>query len=190
MSSVGSFGLTHYNAAGIRFTTFLETNHLVACSTYFQKNNYTTWRHPRSKLPHQIDHIIVDKSNFFRIIDTHSTKPLLNSAHLAVRCKIWIVVHLQRISPNKRPLTKLDSHQLLKNPELSANFSRTVSEKINNTEIHSSIPTDILLTRCKKLLFPSFRRNPECPLNGSLKINTLGHSGNKYPRTSSLPDLH
>ena len=137
MSSVGSFGLTHYNAAGIRFTTFLETNHLVACSTYFQKNNYTTWRHPRSKLPHQIDHIIVDKSNFFRIIDTHSTKPLLNSDHLAVRCKIRIVVHLQRISPNKRPLTKLDSHQLLKNPELSARFSRTVSEKINDTEIHS-----------------------------------------------------
>jgi len=137
MTSVGKFGLPHCNAAGIRFTTFLETNSLVACGTYFQKNNYATWRHPRSNLPHQIDHIIIEKTNFFRVIDTHSTKPLLNSDHLAVRCKLRIVVYLLQNIPNKRPITKLDSSQLLQNPELGANFNRTVTEKIIDFEAQS-----------------------------------------------------
>ena len=55
MRSVGPFSLPHRNRAGIRFNTYLEVNNLVAITTYFKKNTYTTWTHPRSKLPHQID---------------------------------------------------------------------------------------------------------------------------------------
>jgi len=134
MTSVGKFGLSHCNASGIRFSSFLETNSLVACSTYFQKNNYATWSHPRSKLPHQIDHIIIEKSNFCRVMDTHSMKPLLDSDHLAVRCKLRIASYLKQNIPNARPLTKLDSNQLLQNPELSENFNQIVAEKIRNSE--------------------------------------------------------
>ena len=74
LRSVGSFGMTHRNRAGIRFNTYLEVNNLIAVTTYFEKNRYKTWTHPRSKLGHQIDHIITLKSDFCRFIDVGSTK--------------------------------------------------------------------------------------------------------------------
>ena len=65
MRSIGPFCFTHRNRAGVRFNTYLEVNNLVAVTNYYKKNNYTTWTHPRSKLPHQIDHIITQKKKAF-----------------------------------------------------------------------------------------------------------------------------
>ena len=56
--SIGLFALKHQNRAGVRFSTYLEVNNLVAVTTYYKKNNSTAWTLPRSKLLHQIDHII------------------------------------------------------------------------------------------------------------------------------------
>ena len=81
------------------FTTFLaEINHLVACSTYVRKKNYSTWQHPRSKLRHQNDHI------FCRIIDTFVSKPLLDTDHLSVHMKLRIAACLYRKSQRNQPL--------------------------------------------------------------------------------------
>ena len=60
-------------------------------------------------------------------------KPLLDSDHLAVRCKLRIASYLKQNIPNVRPLTKLDSNQLLQNPVLSENFNQIVAEKIRNS---------------------------------------------------------
>jgi len=130
MSSVGKFGLPHCNKAGIRLTTFLEINNLVACSTYFRKKSYTTWMHPRSKLPHQIDHILTLKTDFRRIIDVSVTKPLLDSDHIALRCKLRLAVCFNKKSPNKRSLSKYDSDQLIRNLRLSNDFNNRVSDKL------------------------------------------------------------
>ena len=75
--SIGKFGLPHRNDAGVRSLTFIETMNLIAITTYFQKSSYTTWTHPRSKLPHQIDHLISEKPNFCRFTDAFVTKPLV-----------------------------------------------------------------------------------------------------------------
>ena len=72
-SSIGPFGISHVNEAGRKMRTFLCINDLIACSTYFQKRNYGTWQHPRSKKMHQIDHIITAKSNFKCFTDTGIT---------------------------------------------------------------------------------------------------------------------
>ena len=56
--SIGLFALKHQNRAGARFSTYLEVNNLVAVTTYYKKNSSTDWTLPRSKLLHQIDHII------------------------------------------------------------------------------------------------------------------------------------
>ena len=134
MSSVGKFGLQHCNKAGIRLTTFLEINNLVACSTYFRKNTYATWTHPRSKLPHQIDHILTLKTDFRRITDVSVIQPLLDSDHIALRCKLRLVVSFYKKTPNKRPLSKLDSNQLLSNQNLSDEFNNRISEKLVETD--------------------------------------------------------
>ena len=132
MSSVGKFGLPHHNNAGTRFSTFLEINSLVACSTFFQKKNYTTWRHPRSKLPYQIDHIITQKADFCRVVDVFVSKPLLDSDHLAVQMKLRIVNCLHKKYP-KKPTLKRNCKQLLVNQETCQIFNTTIAEKICNS---------------------------------------------------------
>ena len=130
MSSVGKFGLPHSNYAGTRLTTFLEINRLVACSTYFRKKNYATWRHPRSKLPHQIDHLLVLKTDFRRVVDVFASKPLLDSDHLSVRLKLRIAARFIKKSPTKRPLSNLDSNKLLLDRELRGTFVDSLSSKL------------------------------------------------------------
>ena len=61
---IGPFGLTHRNRVGVRFNTYLEVNNLVAVTAYYKKNNYTTSNHPKSKLLHQINHIVTQKMTF------------------------------------------------------------------------------------------------------------------------------
>ena len=126
MASIGRFGLPHRNHAGIRFATFLEINNLVACSTYFRKKNYATWRHPRSKLQHQIDHII----DFSRIIDVFVSKPLLDTDHLSVRMKLRIASCLYRKSQRKVALSKFDSNKLITDQATRNNFNNALAEKL------------------------------------------------------------
>ena len=90
MRPIGSFRLKHQNRAAVYFNVYLEVNNLVATTTYYKKNVYTTWTHPRSKLPHQIGHMITQKNNF---CDAGGTVPLVDSDHQAVMCKLRISVH-------------------------------------------------------------------------------------------------
>ena len=89
MGSITPFGLTHQNRAGVRFNTYLEVINLVAVTTY------KTWTHPRSKLPHQIDHIISQKNDFCRFIDAGATTLLIYGDREAVMWKLKIIVHLK-----------------------------------------------------------------------------------------------
>ena len=57
---LGKFGLSHMNASGLRFVSFLAMHQLKAATTWFKKKSYATWIHPRSKRPHQIDHFLVN----------------------------------------------------------------------------------------------------------------------------------
>ena len=73
ISSVGKQGISHINAAGKRFCSYLEMNNLVALTTFFRKMNYGTWMHPRSKSLHQIDHFLTTKDSFYRFCDAGIT---------------------------------------------------------------------------------------------------------------------
>ena len=102
MASVGPFGNPHVNASGIRFRSFLEVNNLAAVTTFFQKKQYSTWNHPRSKKPHQIDHFITEKSSISRFLDAGCTSPILYSDHLGISCKLRICVRLKKRSLNNQ----------------------------------------------------------------------------------------
>ena len=109
MNSLGNCGLRHVNNAGLRFNTYLETNNMVALTTCFQKRSYGTWIHPRSKLPHQIDHFITSKSEFCRFTDAGVTEPVIDSDHRAVMCKLRISARLKKRSTPRQKISKLDS---------------------------------------------------------------------------------
>ena len=110
-----------------------ETMNLIAITTYFQKSSYTTWTHPRSKLPHQIDHLISEKPNFCRFTDAFLTKPLVDSDHLAVKCKLRIKFSCRKASICN-PLSKLDTDPLIDDVNLRNEFNSTVQNLIENNE--------------------------------------------------------
>lgn len=96
MASVGPYGCSHVNDAGVRFRSYLETNNFAAATTFFQKKTYETWIHPRSKKGHQIDHFITAKKNFGRFMDAGRTAPLIGSDHMAVMCKLRVSARLKK----------------------------------------------------------------------------------------------
>ena len=57
----GTFGIPHTNNAGRRMHSFLSIRGLTAATTFFQKKSHRTWIHPRSKSPHQLNHIITNR---------------------------------------------------------------------------------------------------------------------------------
>ena len=141
-ASIGRFGMEHRNRAGIRFSTFLETHNLIALSTYFRKKSYATWNHPRSRLPHQIDHIIIQKNDFKRFIDCGNYNPLISSDHISVRCKIRLVVSFRKTQTPRQIISKLDSSVLI-NRDISQSFNQQVvhhfNRSPNDTNCHNKL---------------------------------------------------
>ena len=105
---LGRFGLKHTNNAGLRLSSYLAINNFVALTTCFRKRQYGTWIHPRSKLPHQIDHIITDNEHFCRFIDAGITNSLLDSDHRAVSCKVRVMARLKKQTPQRTRLLRSD----------------------------------------------------------------------------------
>ena len=132
-NSVGKLGLPHKNNAGFRFQTFLEV--IIAATTYFRKKKYATWSHPRSKLPHQIDHFITEKHDFFRIVNAGVTQPLLYSDHKAIKCCLRIVALFRKRKTSRMKMNRLDSNALT-NRETSKAFNASVYESYNIKKEH------------------------------------------------------
>ena len=90
--SLGPWGIAHTNAAGHELRSFLLSQNLSSAATFFRnsgafdqrgQNNpcrnrfgsrrYATWHHPKSKLPFQLDHILVRGSDMHTVIFLRSS---------------------------------------------------------------------------------------------------------------------
>ena len=127
--SIGPFSLKHCNRAGVYFNIYLEVNNLVAVTTYYKKNDYRTWTHPRSKLPHQIDDIISQKNDFCGFIDGGATTPLIYSDHKAVMCKLRVSAHLKKRSMPRQKLAKLN-HDYLNSQDSKTLFCQSILNEL------------------------------------------------------------
>ena len=110
---LGKNGLSHTNASGLRFFSFLAMHQLKAATTWFPKRTYATWIHPRSKNPHQIDHFLVSNEMFPRILNAGQTKQLLDSDHSAIMVTIRVMKRLKRNIDKRKQLLNLDYSMLL-----------------------------------------------------------------------------
>ena len=122
---LGQFGLKHTNNSGDRFASYLAINNFLAITTFFRKRQYGTWIHPRSKLPHQIDHFITAGGDFCRFIDAGLTEPLLDSDHRAIRCKLRVMLRLKRRTPQRMRLLRID-YDSLRNENTTESFCQKV----------------------------------------------------------------
>ena len=139
---LGKFGLPYVNDSGKRFASHLAINDLLAITTCFQKHNYATWIHPRSKLKHQIDHFLVIKEHFKYIMDAGVTQSLLDSDHSAIMCKIRLISRLKKKSSPREKLLRLDYSQL-KNDVERENFCTNVLQSYNVEPEHNNVYTKL-----------------------------------------------
>ena len=62
-TEVGPHAIDYANASCRRLRSFLELRDFTSLSSFFKKKYYSTWQHPRSKVQHQLDHILILKSD-------------------------------------------------------------------------------------------------------------------------------
>jgi hypothetical protein len=106
--AVGPFGFAHINASGRRLRSFMETHALASLSSFYRKVHYGTWQHPRSKLQHQLDHLLVSCGELKRFTDAGSLHgQLIDSDHRAIGCNIHVAIQLQRKRPSTTARSKL-----------------------------------------------------------------------------------
>ena len=111
--AVGPFGLAHINEAGRRLRSFMENNELASLASFFRKDHYATWIHPRSKLEHQLDHILISRADRCRFADAGSCPfQLVNSDHRAVGCRMRFEVSIQRKADPRGKMLRLDYSSL------------------------------------------------------------------------------
>ena len=88
-SVVGCFGIERINDAGRRLRVFMDTHHIAALSTLFNKKYYSTcWTHPVSKCSYQIDHVFTFREDLRHFSDAGSVSgqlKLIDSDHRAVK---------------------------------------------------------------------------------------------------------
>ena len=161
LKSTGQFGMTHRNAAGERFSSYLSMGNMRAVTTFFKKKNYATWNHPRSKLPHQIDHIITSSKDLVKFTDAGLTDCLVDSDHRAVKCSLRIMKRLKKQATPREMLNKLD-YSLLKNPETEKKLCSTFCEKFeaSTAETHYSRVASSLNEAAKEVLPTKKRVQP------------------------------
>ena len=125
-SAVGPHGIDHMNGAGRRLRSFLELHDLAALTSFFQKPYYGTWQHPRSKLQHQLDHIIISRKDLKRFTDAGGCSgQLIDSDHRAVRCTLRFAVRLKHQCDVRARVCKLDFSPLLIH-DIGTDFSKKV----------------------------------------------------------------
>ena len=79
----GPFGVPHINDAGMIMHSFLSIRGLATATTFFQKKSHRTWIHPRSKSPHQLDHIITNRDKLCTVTDAGVTESMVVGDHHA-----------------------------------------------------------------------------------------------------------
>ena len=127
-SVVGAFGIKHVNDSGQRFKSYLATNNLCVMTTRFRKRSFVTWVHPRSKMGHQIDHIITCRSDAYRFLDAGVTSQLVDSDHCAVYGKLYVAKQLAKRATPRERLLCLD-YSSLSTQEAMSDFNQTLLTK-------------------------------------------------------------
>ena len=138
---VGTCGIDHTNKSGRRFRNFLAVNNLIAASTCFEKKNYGTWQHPRSKKLHQLDHFIVSRDSFKCVLDAGITAPIVNSDHRAIKCKFRLQLKMKKKTDARSKLVQLD-YSKLKDTDTARMFCNQVKESskdLTNIELASNM---------------------------------------------------
>ena len=132
----GPFGMVHENNAGQDLCSILGTNELCLATeistTFFRHKRYATWRHPCSKLWHQLDHCVVRQKDLKRVLNARVMGLLgKDSDHMAISLKLRIGKGLKRKRTDKQIKARRIDRGLLKVPEVATQFRARVVQEMS-----------------------------------------------------------
>ena len=130
---IGKFGIGNMNENGQRLLELCTLFNMCITNTYFQINpkHRVSWRHPRSKLWHQLDLVITKKFQLHDVLCTRSFHSAdCDTDHSLVGCKAHLKPKkIHRSKPPGKPRIDITK---TKNPELEKAFSDKLEETLPN----------------------------------------------------------
>lgn len=140
---LGKHGIGTVNENGQRILEFCTLHNMCITNTLFPQRPHlkTSWRHPRSKLWHQLDLIIVRKEHSKNVKKTrayHSAD--CDTDHSLVGCQIKTTPKkLHRAKPPCKP--RIDGARTKEN-QSTTRFNEILSTAINSSTSHQNSATD------------------------------------------------
>ena len=124
-SVLGKHGIGKTNDNGQRLLEFCSFHHLCITNTFFKNKDLykASWRHPRSKIWHQLDLIVTKQKDIKNVHNTrayHSAD--CNSDHSLIRSKVKIVPK-KIFTSKKKGASRIDTTRM-SDPNKKANFDR------------------------------------------------------------------
>lgn len=153
---LGSHGYGNMNDNGQRLQELCSTHKLCVPSSFFQgsRSSKVTWRHPRSKRWHQLDHVLVKREHLKEVTHCRSLHSAdCDTDHTLLRCKLRMVpskFHYARPKPTPRLdvsatyapaylLPALNLHLLMRTSQLPGSTSTLLPQRPHSTSLESDL---------------------------------------------------
>ncbi len=111
---LGPYGIERVNSAGRSLCDHLNAKGMCSAASFFSKLIHCSWRHPRSKKLHQLDHLLIPRDDLCRVRDACIWNKLtVESDHAPLQMKLRIARNLSKQTESKG---KFINRELLRNP--------------------------------------------------------------------------
>ena len=125
---LGPYGIERVNSAGRSLHDHLNAKGMCSAATFFPKPIHGSWRHPRSKQLHQLDHLLISRSDLCRVRDAGIwNKITVESDHAPLQMKLRIARNLSKQTESKG---KFINRELLRNPAIASLFRLKVLDHL------------------------------------------------------------
>jgi hypothetical protein len=97
----GRHGEPHVNEAGCKLRDYVGSRNVHAASAHFKQKSCGAWKHVRSGLPHQIDHMFVSREHKPLVVRCKNKVRFLRSGHSAVSPHVRCVPFVGKKAPER-----------------------------------------------------------------------------------------
>ena len=99
---LGPYGIERVNSAGRALHDHLDAKGMCSAASFFPKPTHGSWRHPRSKQLHQLDHLLISRNDLCRVRDAGVWNKLtVESDHAPFQMKLSIARNLSKQTESK-----------------------------------------------------------------------------------------
>jgi hypothetical protein len=158
---------------------------MCSAASFFPKPTHGSWRHPRSKQLHQLDHLLISRNDLCRVRDAGVWNKLtVESDHAPLQMKLRIARNLSKQTEAKG---KFINRELLRNPTVANSFRLKVLDHLGHNGCqpcaasYSSL-REAVTVAAKETLTNAERRRPGWFNENQLALTSAINSRNNAQR--------